>query len=118
MEASVKTTPPPHRSRTNQLLCFQAAYSPEQMCQAEANATKYDAHRRLMLVSLTQSGEEMLASFREEDPTAELLRSAVESMNAYLQHLEDMREATRRARARLLAVAQVLAREHGISVAA
>ena len=101
------------KTPTQQLLS-QAAFSQDEMRQAESKAREYDVNRRFMLACLSRSRDELLASFRG-DPTYEHLRAAFEMTEEYIQHLEDMLEASQAARTRLLAVAQVLAREHGVS---
>jgi len=109
-------TKPEPETDASVLLRFEAALSARQMRHAEASAQNHDIHRRIMLASLTRSGIDLVASFRD-DPAGEHLRAAVESLETYIGHLEDMLEASHAARARLLAVAQVLAREHGVAAA-
>ena len=100
-------------------LPFQPALSGQQWREIDASADAYGIDRRLALLVLTKTSEELLASFRKDVREHELgsFQVAGESIEAYIRHLQGMLEIAECAQARLVLVAGIIAREHGIKAA-
>lgn len=90
----------------NPLLAFEPILTPEQIQEREAINVN-DVRRRIMLATLTRSGQQLLDGFTNEESAGALMES-IEQMEYYHEYLTALLEFTECASARLIVVADTI----------